>query len=115
MKIVALDFETADYHADSACALGLITIVDGVITSRRALLIRPPRKEFVFTYIHGITWKDVSKEPTFEEHLPTINSIIGDADYIAAHNAGFDRKVLLTCYAEAGKRPPDFSKFPRRP
>jgi DNA polymerase-3 subunit epsilon len=29
------------------------------------------------------------------------------ADYIAAHNAGFDRKVLFTCFAAAGYTPPE--------
>ena len=65
MKIVAIDFETADYGADSACALGIASIEDGVITRACSRLIRPPRRKFVFTYIHGITWDDVKSEAEF--------------------------------------------------
>lgn len=103
MKITVLDFETADTEADSACAVGVVTIENGKILQKKHHLIRPPRKEFVFTYLHGITWNHVRNAPTFEELLPTLDDYFEGSRYIAAHNAGFDRKVLLTCYAEAGR------------
>lgn len=106
MKIVVLDFETADTCADSACALGLVTIEHGIIVDERAYLIRPPRKTFLFTDIHGLTWQDVCHSPTFEDYIPELNAYLADAQYIAAHNAGFDRKVLLTSYGAAGHNPP---------
>ena len=108
MKIFVIDFETADYEADSACALGMVTIESGKITERSATLIRPPRRHFEFTYIHGITWNDVRDSPTFEHLVPQIDKRIRECDFVAAHNAAFDRKVLLTCYARAGGRPPPF-------
>jgi DNA polymerase III subunit epsilon len=97
MKFVALDFETANYSPTSACAIGLVTVEDGVITQQEHFLIRPPTREFVFTHIHGITWKDVAKEPTFDLLWPKIAGILGDAEFLAAHNASFDRKVLNAC------------------
>ena len=30
-------------------------------------LIRPPRRDFVFTYLHGIGWEHVKNKPTFAE------------------------------------------------
>jgi hypothetical protein len=30
-------------------------------------LIRPPRRHFIFSYIHGISWADVEAQPTFIE------------------------------------------------
>ena len=34
MKLVAIDFETADYAADSACALGIVLIENGKIRKK---------------------------------------------------------------------------------
>jgi DNA polymerase III epsilon subunit-like protein len=62
---VALDFETADYGQDSACALGLVRVEAGRIVQREHRLIRPPRRRFVFTHIHGLTWGDVAAVPSF--------------------------------------------------
>lgn len=98
MKIVAIDFETADYGPESACALGMVSIENGHISGSRYLLIRPPSPNFVFTYIHNITWEDVRNEPSFAEHRHEIEQFVEGAHYLAAHNAGFDRKVLLSCY-----------------
>jgi len=64
MKIVALDFETADTGPDSACALGMVSIEDGRITGNSKFLIRPPRQVIKFTHILGITWRQVRNEPT---------------------------------------------------
>src|SRR5271169_1016896 len=58
MKLVAIDFETADRSADSACAIGIVSIEKGKITKKGYRLIRPPRRHFVFSYIHGISWAD---------------------------------------------------------
>jgi DNA polymerase III subunit epsilon len=54
MKLVAIDFETADRWADSACAIGIVSIEKGEITKKGYRLIRPPRRHFIFSYIHGI-------------------------------------------------------------
>lgn len=101
MKIAAIDFETADTGPDSACALGIAVVEGHKIVHKKSYLIKPPRKEFEFTYIHGITWRKVRNSPTFAELVPELNEIFNEVDYIAAHNAGFDRKVLLNCYYEA--------------
>ncbi len=106
MKIVAIDFETADFGADSACALGIVSIENGRIVDAASRLIRPPRQQFVFTYIHGITWDDVKAEAGFGEVWEGFRDHWIDADYIVAHNAPFDRKVLFTCCAAAGMRKP---------
>ena len=107
MKIVALDFETADFGADSACALGIVAIEDGVIARSEARLIRPPRDKFVFTYIHGITWDDVKDEADFGDVWDGFRDYWRDADCLVAHNAPFDRKVLFTCCAKAGRPKPE--------
>lgn len=103
---VAIDFETADCGADSACAVGLVRVEGSQIVAQEARLIRPPRRHFQFTYIHGITWDDVASEPTFAELWPTVRPMLEGADFLAAHNAPFDRSVLHACCAAAGLEPP---------
>jgi len=102
----AIDFETADYGADSACALALVHVEGLEIVGRDLFMIRPPRAGFTFTYIHGITWAHVRAEPSFAEHWPTIAARLERATFLAAHNAPFDRGVLAACCAGAGVAPP---------
>ena len=94
---IAIDFETANYSPDSACAVGLAVVKGSRIVRREHYLIRPPERQFAFTYIHGITWDDVRNAPTFNELWPTLQVLIADADFLAAHNASFDRRVLDSC------------------
>lgn len=101
-KVVAIDFETADREPDSACAVGLAIVEDGVITGADYFLIRPPRRQFEFTYIHGITWDQVHDQPPFERAWQYLRSVVKSADYLAAHNAPFDRRVLTSCCSGAG-------------
>jgi len=104
---VALDFETADTEQDSACAVGLVRVEGDRIVQQCSHLIRPPRRDFRFTHIHGITWRDVANQPTFGELWSTIDPILSDTDFLAAHNASFDKKVLYGCCDAYGLiRPP---------
>jgi len=103
---VALDFETAEYRRDSACALALVRVEGEEVTARRFYLIRPPRRRFVFSYLHGITWEDVAGQPHFGELWPEIVPLLEGAQFLAAHNAHFDRGVLLACCQRYGLIPP---------
>ena len=103
---VVMDFETADYQRDSACAIGLAKVQDGAVTEHFYSLIRPPRKRFYFTHIHGITWAQVATSPTFAEVWPEIFRFLAGATHLAAHNAPFDRGVLEACCTGAGIAPP---------
>jgi DNA polymerase-3 subunit epsilon len=106
VRFAAIDFETADYGRDSACALAVV-IGDGEkIVEKKYSLIRPPRRDFVFSYLHGITWRDVAKKPTFGEYWPEIEDMFDGIDFVAAHNASFDRGVLHACCAIDGHKPP---------
>ena len=97
MQVVAIDFETADKRSDSACALGLCVIVDGIVVDSWYSLIRPPRQDVLFSYIHGLYWDDVKDAPGFADVWQQVLPYLEGADYIAAHNAGFDRSVLYGC------------------
>lgn len=90
----AIDFETANYRRDSACAIGVVRVESGQIVQEKSLLIRPPTLEFYFTYLHGISEEDVEKKPRFPEIWEELGPITRGATFFAAHNAGFDRSVL---------------------
>jgi len=93
----AIDFETASTSPDSACAIGLVVVQDNRIIRRENHLIRPLDRRFDFTYIHGLTWDDVRDAPSFAELWPTLNAALAGVDFLAAHNAPFDRRVLNSC------------------
>jgi DNA polymerase III epsilon subunit-like protein len=97
MNFVAIDFETANPNADSACAIGLVKVENFQVVEQVEYLIRPPSKWFEFTYIHDIDWSMVADKPTFGELHPQIDRFLAGADFLAAHNASFDRKVLAAC------------------
>ncbi len=102
----AIDFETADTGSDSACAIGVVRVQNGRIQERFYGLIRPPRSNFTFTYLHNISWDQVIGEPSFGELWPRIQAAIADSEFLAAHNARFDRKVMESCCSLYGAAMP---------
>jgi len=96
-RFVAIDFETANQAATSACSVGLVRVEGLTIVEKKSFFIRPPTSEFLFTWLHGISWDDVKNQPTFGELWPEIEPFFKNVDYAVAHNAGFDRNVLNAC------------------
>jgi len=105
-RFAAIDFETANYSGNSACALGVVLVEDECIVQRIHALIRPPSSHFVFTYIHGLTWTDVQDAPGFDEVWADIAPQLAGIDFLAAHNAPFDKGVLNACCVTYGLPPP---------
>jgi DNA polymerase III subunit epsilon len=99
VPFVAIDFETADLGRDSACAVALVRVEQQQIVGRRVALIRPPRRDFLFTSLHGITWDDVAGKPSFAECWPGLSGFLDGARFLAAHYSAFDRSVLQACCA----------------
>lgn len=96
---VAIDFETATQTRDSACAVALVRVEGRRIVHEEARLIRPPSRAFVFTYLHGIAWEHVSREPAFPDVWAALAPVVAGARCFVAHNAPFDRSVLAACCA----------------
>ena len=103
MNFVTLDFETAQYSRDSACAIGLVKFEGGKETDSYYSLIRPPELYIRpdFTALHGLTVDDVKDAPVFSEIWKNVESFIGSFP-IAAHNAGFDMGVLKAVLEKYG-------------
>src|SRR6516164_2085479 len=87
---VAIDFETADYGPDSACAVGLVRVEALTVVRREALLIRPPRPRILFTHVHGITWEMVKDAARFADAWHSLTPRLDGASVLVAHNAQFD-------------------------
>lgn len=94
---VAIDFETAGYSGHSACAVGLARIENGRLAGSFYQLLRPPSSRVLFTEIHGLTWPMLKDAPTFVEIWPECSAFMQGARFLLAHNASFDRRVLLAC------------------
>lgn len=103
----AIDFETANSSPTSACALGVVRVEGATIVASATTLIRPPTSHFVFTYVHGIRWSDVREKPSFRLAWPLLAPLLDDVDFVAAHNAPFDRRVLHACCRQHRLRPPN--------
>ena len=101
-NFTAIDFETANAYRHSACAIGVVRVRDGAVVARAYELIRPPERRFDFTYIHGIAWSHVVAAPTFDAVWRKVLPLVEGSDFIAAHNASFDRSVLRACCALYG-------------
>ncbi|HEX7499917.1 MAG TPA: exonuclease domain-containing protein [Polyangia bacterium] len=104
---VALDFETANRSSSSACAVALVRVEGDRIVGRVVDLIRPPTQHFEFTDIHGITSADVADRSTFGEVWKTLLPVVQGSQFLAAHNAAFDRDVLESCCRNARISVPD--------
>jgi len=98
MKIVALDFETANECQASACSVGLFVYEDGEFVDSYYWLIKPSSRYnyFTNTWVHGLTKEDVADAKEFYEYYDELKNIISGA-IICAHNACFDIGVLNAC------------------
>lgn len=96
MTFTAIDFETATGHPESACAVGIVTVNDGIIVDEYYTLIQPPYNHYTYhnILVHGIRPVDTIDEKTFDGHFPDIRQRLFGRT-IVAHNESFDRNVLM--------------------
>lgn len=103
MDFVAIDFETANQHRNSPCAVAIVVVKDGELADQQEWLIRPKEPYFnpFNVRIHGITEEDVADQPEFDGLWDTLQSILIDR-IVLAHNASFDMSVLRSTLAAYG-------------
>lgn len=95
---VSIDFETANEHRSSACAVALVKFnAQGEEKDRFSTLLHPHESVDYFSptnvWVHGITAKHVAKAPGWDEVHPTVVDFIADLPLVA-HNMAFDGYVL---------------------
>jgi DNA polymerase-3 subunit epsilon len=106
-RFAAIDFETANNDRDSACALGVVIVENGQIVERLYEVIRPPTSEMLYTHIHGLTWDDVKGAQRFDVVWKEMAKALKGIEFLAAHNAPFDKKVLVACCETYGLASPE--------
>lgn len=101
---VAIDFETGDHQRDSAISVAVVRVERGQVVHRFSSLIRPlrPAVHPRMTSIHGLSYEDVARAPTFDRVHAQLATIMRGARYIVAHNAPFDRSVYERTAAAHG-------------
>jgi len=111
LNFTAIDFETANSSAASACSVGMAKVRDGKVVERVGWFIRPPVGHDAFQEwnikIHGIRPSDVAGAAGWAAQLPDLVAF-ADGDHLVAHNAGFDLGVISTSSTVAGLAIPDF-------
>ena len=100
MKLIAIDFETANTYPESACAVGISVFEDGIEIDSYYTLIKPLKKFGHFDWkninIHHIEPYEVEDAPGFEEVYNYLSLYFYDSLFVA-HNADFDMTVLRRC------------------
>lgn len=95
MNFIAMDFETANGHRDSACSLALTIVKNSQVVDEFYSLIKPDSPfNWRNTQIHGIHESDVVDAPTFPEVWDHIQPLFNQNQLVIAHNAAFDNSVL---------------------
>lgn len=95
LKFVSIDFETMTAEHTSACAVGIVKVVDGTIQQKFYSLIKPipDDREKKNTFVHGITEEMVEHAPTWGELWPTIEPLF-DSGVFVCHSASVDIDIL---------------------
>jgi DNA polymerase III epsilon subunit-like protein len=97
ISFTAIDFETANSHRGSACAVGLVKVRDGHIVDTASWLIKPPPgiDDFdpINVELHGIAEQDVQNAADWEMSLEGILQFISD-DPLVAFDAAYDASVM---------------------
>jgi DNA polymerase-3 subunit epsilon len=97
LDFTAIDFETANNSAASACSVGLVKVRNGRVVDQASWLIKPPFGHDAFlewnVRIHGIMAVDVADALLWSEQLPDLTAF-AENDVLVAHNAGFDMGVI---------------------
>lgn len=107
---VAMDFETANHDASSACALGVVCVRGLSVVNSEYYLIKPPTDNFEIynTNVHGITYDDVKNCNDFTSLYDNLMGYILNSRYVISHNASFDMNVLRGCIDFYDLEQPEF-------
>lgn len=94
---VAIDFETMTSLKTSACAIGLVKVIDGEIVQQFYSLINPVRDEYTDKEpnisIHGISLSEAEKANTFAELFEGLRLFI-DGYPLVCHNKAADIAII---------------------
>ena len=114
MKLVAIDFETANHSPLSACAIGFTIFEDGELLLSHWTYIKPVQEANYFyarnIEIHGISASDIADAPLWDEVFELLKEHLDDC-IVIAHNVRFDVGIFLALCKRFGIRVPYFRYF----
>jgi len=95
MNFTALDFETANNHSTSICAVGMAIVEDGKVVKTISKLIKPIPNFYSYwnVQVHGITPDMTNNAPYFMDVWQELKEYV-DRTTLVAHKAAFDVGVL---------------------
>jgi DNA polymerase-3 subunit epsilon len=101
---IAIDFETANQHRSSICAMGLVRVANGRIVDQYHTYIRPVPNFFAAwaVDIHGIKEDETYDAPNFATAWASVKTGIGALPLIA-HNSAFDASCLYAALQYYGQ------------
>ena len=99
VEFIAIDFETANRKRESACAVGLAFVSNGVVVEQTSTLINPDSEFSPYNVaITGIRPEDVVDAPHFPEVWEVLAPVLSGRT-VVAHVATFDLGVLRQAVA----------------
>lgn len=106
MRLIAIDTETtgaSPAKGDRCVDIGAVELIDGRLTGRTFQTYLNPDHPVAWQAqrVHGLTNRFLADKPRFAEIAPGLLDFIGDAPCLA-HNARFDRDMLLYDFRYAG-------------
>jgi DNA polymerase-3 subunit epsilon len=95
----AIDFETANDQLSSVCSIGVVIVLNGVITDRFYSLIQPEPNYYSYgnSLIHGLTNEDTDSAVVFPYVWKEVEALIRKLPLVA-HNKGFDESCLKAVF-----------------
>lgn len=95
LNFTALDFETMTPERSSACAIGVVKVIEGVIVAKFYTLLKPIPDDRTTTNskVNGITKEMLENAPTFGEAWTILKDFI-EGHQLVAHSKDFDLDVL---------------------
>jgi DNA polymerase-3 subunit epsilon len=106
MRLIAIDTETtggSPAKGDRCVEIGAVELIDGRLTGRTFQTYLNPDHPVAWQAqrVHGLTNRFLADKPRFAEIASDLLDFIGDATCLA-HNARFDRDMLLYDFRYAG-------------
>ncbi|MBF9142189.1 3'-5' exonuclease [Hymenobacter properus] len=95
LNFTAIDFETANEHRASACAVGVVRVRGGQIVDAYQTLLRPRvlRVDWRNFQVHGIAEERLHDAPTMADVWADLLPYLHEQP-VVAHNSAFDVSVL---------------------
>lgn len=98
-RFVAIDFEYLTQHHETACAVGMVKVIESIIVQEFYSLIKPMSGErnHLNTSVHGITEDMCADAPTFEEIYPMLEQFIDGLPLVAHHSSTEELVIEKAC------------------